>query len=782
MNRARRQLTVSYLLENLEPRLVLTGFFGLGAELDASSSKLGAVLFNSFGDYDIATGQVNFENFTNSQPTLTDHIVNGISTGDDTLDAALQRFRNNGFRWQLNDGSDTNTSTALNAPNRLAFDTSFTGNDRVTTRIYGQQATGLTLADRNGSYRFTGLIYNATSGELNPSFGVSQILDGSLSGSEFSALGEFPLSATIGINDAFDDGFTRSNIPGYTSLFGPGAQTVLTTGFNQGPDSDFHSMSVAVRTDDPTQPQMGDEDMFRGDAFSFFSLGSMPFLGGSRTVGDNLSSGQHVLEFEPAGNRVHVSEVEFFLSDQSASLSQSGDWVIDADSSMRIELDNGLVLNLNFGGVDGDTIVAESVDDNGTVTPVFGAGGRLLNGTPGPVNNEAPTDVGVCFKSVSVELRDGEHFILGEGDNGITYVWKARDIEGSMEGYFGVGATLQDNGKTIVVMVTRDDGMIRELKRKEDGEWRVKNPIGGAVLSSGAMVAPSIETNPATGSQMQVAINADGSASSITPSLTDTGLPAIEALLIETGPINVSMGFDIDFQFDANYTTWGAYHGAFVDAAGDLVMLWNAPLTTGANFRVDNIQASADSPAPDPHSKISVATTTYGSIHVGYTAVNGDYGHLYWNIGQGGDWLYAPLETAVNAPSGGLNFDPHSAVTGFDPLEQQIFVIGVDQTTDRFATVDWRIDRRSWEYNPTVVDTFGEPFTLPDIGSAPADAVYTVRAHQTIADLFGDNADSQVPILGDLPVIGNFFRNTSMNSMTNNLIIFVTPTIFQPGG
>ncbi len=782
MHRARRQLTVSHLLENLEPRLVLSGYFAAGLDLNNTTATIDASFFNQFGDADFTTGAINDGTRIGSDGS--------VSGGDITQFSPTTKLRGELIlgqgaaetRWGLSDGSDSNTSSPFNDRVRLAFDTSFTGEDRLRLRMFGQQASGLTLANRSGDYAFTGLIYNSSTGELVPSYGWSEIDNGSLTGSEFSSLGEIPLNATIGLNNAFDDGYTVSSIPGYTALFGPDAQTVLTTGFNQGPGGNFHSMSIAVRRDDPSQPQVGDEDMFRGDAFSFFSLSHVPFTGGGETIVGGFASGQSILEFDPAGNRAHIYDYRNYLGDANATPSVSGDWAIDAEFGIQLEFDNGVKLKINYGGIDGDTIVAETVDDSGTVTPVFGVGGRLFNGDPSPVNNEAPTDVGVCFKSVTVEERDGEHFVLGEGDNGITYSWKVRDIEGSMESYIGVGASLQDNGKTIVVMVSRDDGMFRELKRKEDGEWRVKNPIGGAVLSSGAMVAPSIETNPATGSQMQVAINSDGSASGIIPSANDTASPAIESLLIETGPINVSGGFDIDLQFDANYTTWGAYHGAFVDAAGDLVMLWNAPLTLGSTFRVDNIQASADAPAPSPDSKISVATTTYGSIHVGYTAVNGDYGHLYWNIGQGGDWLYAPLETAVNAPPTGLNLTPSTAVTGFDPLEQQLFIIGADQTTGLFSTVDWRIDRRSWEYTPTVVDSFGEPFKLPDVGSAPADATYTVRATQTIAELFGDNEDSQVPILGDLPIVGNLFRSTSMSSTTENLVIFVTPTLAPTGG
>ena len=40
----------------------------------------------------------------------------------------------------------------------------------------------------------------------------------------------------------------------------------------------------------------------------------------------------------------------------------------------------------------------------------------------------------------------------------------------------------------------------------------------------------------------------------------------------------------------------------------------------------------------------------------------------------------------------------------------------------------------------------------------------------------------QVPVLGDLPLIGRFFRSESSTSKKKNLMIFVTPTIIDPAG
>lgn len=40
----------------------------------------------------------------------------------------------------------------------------------------------------------------------------------------------------------------------------------------------------------------------------------------------------------------------------------------------------------------------------------------------------------------------------------------------------------------------------------------------------------------------------------------------------------------------------------------------------------------------------------------------------------------------------------------------------------------------------------------------------------------------KVPVLGDIPLIGRFFRSETADSTKKNLIIFVTPTIIDPAG
>jgi general secretion pathway protein D len=54
-----------------------------------------------------------------------------------------------------------------------------------------------------------------------------------------------------------------------------------------------------------------------------------------------------------------------------------------------------------------------------------------------------------------------------------------------------------------------------------------------------------------------------------------------------------------------------------------------------------------------------------------------------------------------------------------------------------------------------------------------------------LGGLISDNitrVKDKIPVLGDLPLLGRFFRNESSQTQKKNLVIFVTPTIIDPAG
>ena len=73
---------------------------------------------------------------------------------------------------------------------------------------------------------------------------------------------------------------------------------------------------------------------------------------------------------------------------------------------------------------------------------------------------------------------------------------------------------------------------------------------------------------------------------------------------------------------------------------------------------------------------------------------------------------------------------------------------------------------------------------IPNVFSQQLDVVARVKNGETIVlgGLVQKNdqtTEIKYPILGDLPIIGQFFRKTSINNTDSELLIFVTPTVIE---
>jgi general secretion pathway protein D len=71
---------------------------------------------------------------------------------------------------------------------------------------------------------------------------------------------------------------------------------------------------------------------------------------------------------------------------------------------------------------------------------------------------------------------------------------------------------------------------------------------------------------------------------------------------------------------------------------------------------------------------------------------------------------------------------------------------------------------------------------IPDILQQTISVVARVRSGETIAlggltNKVDNYSQSRIPILSDLPIIGQLFRGRNTNTSSSELIIFVTPTI-----
>lgn len=83
------------------------------------------------------------------------------------------------------------------------------------------------------------------------------------------------------------------------------------------------------------------------------------------------------------------------------------------------------------------------------------------------------------------------------------------------------------------------------------------------------------------------------------------------------------------------------------------------------------------------------------------------------------------------------------------------------------------------DYGHAVVDN---NFSIPALASREADAVINVRSGATMAiggllNSEDSKTISKIPLLGDLPIIGQFFRHTSKTRDNRELLILITPTL-----
>jgi MSHA biogenesis protein MshL len=92
--------------------------------------------------------------------------------------------------------------------------------------------------------------------------------------------------------------------------------------------------------------------------------------------------------------------------------------------------------------------------------------------------------------------------------------------------------------------------------------------------------------------------------------------------------------------------------------------------------------------------------------------------------------------------------------------------------------------------NPSITENAGTATsrlgdTVPIINVRETDTLVRVNEGDTvvIAGLMQDrvtNDQSKVPVLGDVPLVGNLFRSTTTNRVKTDLVILLTPTLMSP--
>ena len=88
--------------------------------------------------------------------------------------------------------------------------------------------------------------------------------------------------------------------------------------------------------------------------------------------------------------------------------------------------------------------------------------------------------------------------------------------------------------------------------------------------------------------------------------------------------------------------------------------------------------------------------------------------------------------------------------------------------------------------HPVVNSLSGTTNGVPQISTRDTETTVAMKADQTlvIGGLIEDSTtknETKIPLLGDLPLVGKVFRDTTINKQRNELIITVTPHIVAPG-
>jgi general secretion pathway protein D len=135
--------------------------------------------------------------------------------------------------------------------------------------------------------------------------------------------------------------------------------------------------------------------------------------------------------------------------------------------------------------------------------------------------------------------------------------------------------------------------------------------------------------------------------------------------------------------------------------------------------------------------------------------------------------------------------DGVSAVTWKITFEQVGITLQVTPTInengDITMTLNPEISEKTGDYELSIVDTAGKawPYKIPVIDKRAASTKVIVGNGQTliIGGLIKDKmikGETKIPFLGDVPVMGHFFKSQKDSKEKTELLIFVSPTVINP--
>jgi type IV pilus assembly protein PilQ len=149
----------------------------------------------------------------------------------------------------------------------------------------------------------------------------------------------------------------------------------------------------------------------------------------------------------------------------------------------------------------------------------------------------------------------------------------------------------------------------------------------------------------------------------------------------------------------------------------------------------------------------------------------------------------AHISIATQYPIPNFAFSEQTAslqISGFDYKDIGI-ILDVTPRINKndFVTLDVTPQASSSTENATLQSGGGNAVSIPIINVRTATTTVLIKSGNTLA-IGGlmrlDTSDSytKVPLMGDAPLVGQFFRSKSLSKTKRDLLIFLTPTIVRP--
>ena len=157
----------------------------------------------------------------------------------------------------------------------------------------------------------------------------------------------------------------------------------------------------------------------------------------------------------------------------------------------------------------------------------------------------------------------------------------------------------------------------------------------------------------------------------------------------------------------------------------------------------------------------------------------------------GGMVAVQSVNAQINPGTSAIGYDTQPVETG--PILDVVPYVLSDGCTINMALIPSVTVFNGYDTPPTIPNVTGNlnvvqlPVVLPDFTVRQVVTTVNVWDNQTVVlgGLISSSVQTtkqQVPVIGDIPLLGNLFQSASNSKEKKNLMIFVTATIVDPAG